>query len=271
MYYTGVVNRKMLKEQSKDWMRRAQPAVWLVALVYMLAVNLIPNVINSLTPYTVEMSKILAYVEMGDTYTAMSMLTDILTSPAGYLMLFVSIAVSLFTSVVGWGYTSYSLGVIRGENPGYGEMFSRFYMAGKIILALILETVYVFLWSLLFVIPGIVAAYRYRMVVYVLLDDPDCHVGEAFQRSKLLMLGRKKELFMLDLSFFGWLLLAELVVMLPSTLFGISMVAATLERVLAIVVNLLLMPYQEFTFAGWYEAIRPKEVKQEGPQADPFS
>lgn len=258
MYYTGVVNRKMLKEQSKDWMHRARPAVWLVVLVYMLAVNLIPNVINSLMPYTVEMSKILAYVEMGDTYTAMNLLTDILTSPAGYVMLFVSIAVSLFTSVVGWGYTSYCLGVIRGENPGCGEMFSRFYMAGKIILALILETVYVFLWSLMLVIPGIIAAYRYRMVAYVLLDDPDCPVGEAFQRSKLLMLGRKKELFMLDLSFFGWVLLASLVAILPTSILGTTMLAVNIENILTILCNLFLLPYQEFTYAGWYEAIRPR-------------
>lgn len=270
MYYAGVVNRKMLKDQSKSWMKNAKPAVWLVVLVYMLATNLLPGVVDSLMPYTAELSEVLAYVEMGDTYTAVNMLTEILTSPTGYLMLFVSIAVSLFTTVVGWGYKSYSLSMVRGQNPGYGEVFSRFYMAGKIILALILEVVYVCLWSMLFIIPGIVAAYRYRMVVYVLLDDPDCPVMEAFTRSKLLMMGRKKELFMLDLSFFGWQVLAELIVGLPTTIIGISMVASNIERVLLIAVNLLLVPYQEFTVAGWYEAIRPREVEQGEPQADPF-
>ena len=63
------------------------------------------------------------------------------------------------------------------------------------------------LWSLLFVIPGIIASYRYRMAVYLYLDDPDKGILDCIRESKEMMIGHKFELFVLDLSFILWFLL----------------------------------------------------------------
>jgi uncharacterized membrane protein len=68
----------------------------------------------------------------------------------------------------------------------------------------------VFAWSLLFVIPGIVASYRYAMVPYLMADHPEMSVAQAFDRSKAMMKGHKGELFLLHLSFIGWLLLSAI-------------------------------------------------------------
>lgn len=71
-----------------------------------------------------------------------------------------------------------------------------------------LKDLYTSLWSLLFVIPGIVKGYEYRMVPYILSDNPEMSSKEVFARSRELMHGQKWAAFVLDLSFIGWLLLA---------------------------------------------------------------
>ncbi len=68
----------------------------------------------------------------------------------------------------------------------------------------------VFLWSLLFIIPGIIKTYEYRMIPYILGDDPSISSADAFRRSRELMTGHKWHSFLLDLSFIGWILLGVL-------------------------------------------------------------
>ena len=67
---------------------------------------------------------------------------------------------------------------------------------------------YTFLWSLLFIIPGVVKAYEYRMIPYLLAENPEMSKEEAFAISKQMMDGQKWRTFVLDLSFFGWILLS---------------------------------------------------------------
>ena len=69
---------------------------------------------------------------------------------------------------------------------------------------------YTFLWSLLFIIPGIVKAYEYRMIPYLLAENPQMSKEDAFAASKQMMNGQKWRTFVLDLSFFGWILLSGL-------------------------------------------------------------
>ena len=67
---------------------------------------------------------------------------------------------------------------------------------------------YTFLWSLLFIIPGVVKAYEYRMIPYLLAENPEMSKEEAFAISKQMMSGQKWRTFVLHLSFFGWILLS---------------------------------------------------------------
>lgn len=66
----------------------------------------------------------------------------------------------------------------------------------------------IFLWSLLLIIPGIVKSYEYRMIPYLLADDPTMDSDRAFAESKALMQGNKLKAFVLDLSFIGWHILS---------------------------------------------------------------
>ncbi|MCD7802698.1 MAG: DUF975 family protein [Clostridiales bacterium] len=274
----GSLNRGVLKSQSKLLMRQALPAAWLVALVYSLATDWLSTVINAVGPWTAEFSELYAdfyaasYGEdMNAIYQTSAAILTWLRSTYGYIFIFVTIILMLYTAVMSYGYTGYALGVVRGEQPGYGELFSRFYMAGKIILATVLEFCFIFLWTLLLVVPGIIAAYRYRLVPYYLLDDPDISVLEAFRRSKATMRGRKWEMFNLDLSFFLWVMGANLVVELVGTVFlnSSDIVYTVVTTAATTLCNLFLLPYQEFTYAQWYVAVRPAEQAGQNEQQPP--
>ena len=75
-------------------------------------------------------------------------------------------------------------------------------------LAYILQTIFVFLWSLLFLIPGMIKSYSYSMTFYILADNPQLSSMDALRESERMMMGHKWELFCLNLSFIGWYILS---------------------------------------------------------------
>ena len=98
------------------------------------------------------------------------------------------------------------------ENPGPGKLLYAFQSGyyGKMVLTMFLKELYTFLWSLLFIVPGIIKSYEYRMIPYLLADCPDMPREEAFAISKEMMYGIKMDAFILDMSFIGWNILAAL-------------------------------------------------------------
>lgn len=79
---------------------------------------------------------------------------------------------------------------------------------GNVTLAMFLRGLFIALWTLLFIIPGVVKAYQYRLVPYLLAEDPGMNWKEALETSKDIMDGQKWNTFVLDLSFIGWFLLS---------------------------------------------------------------
>lgn len=80
----------------------------------------------------------------------------------------------------------------------------------KNVGTLFLRDLFVFLWSLLFIIPGIIKSYEYRMMPYLIAENPNMTYKEAFAKSKQMMMGNKWDAFVLDLSFLGWFILNTL-------------------------------------------------------------
>ena len=89
------------------------------------------------------------------------------------------------------------------------------------------RTIRVFLWSLLFFIPGIIKAYQYRMVPYILCDDPNISTKDALNESRSMMQGNKWKTFFLDLSFIGWRFLSLLTLGLLNVLYVSPYIRAT--------------------------------------------
>lgn len=93
----------------------------------------------------------------------------------------------------------------KAELDELGYAFKNSYM--NVVKTLFLRGLFVSLWSLLFIIPGIIKSYEYRMIPYLLAENPDMDYREAFEKSKMMMTGQKWNAFVLDLSFIGWVLL----------------------------------------------------------------
>ena len=126
------------------------------------------------------------------------------------LSTFVSVLTWLVGMVLSAGFVLYCMAIRRGERAEFLTLFDGFAFVGKVIGLNIVITVFIALWSMLFVIPGIVAAYRYRFALYNLYENPGIGIMEALDMSKRQTVGYKAQLFLLDLSYYGWAFLAAL-------------------------------------------------------------
>lgn len=128
------------------------------------------------------------------------------------------------------------LNVIKGNTPAAGDAFSGFDDFWSAFKVTFLVGLFTFLWSLLFVIPGIVKGYSYSMSTYVLAENKGKPALECINESKAMTEGHKMDLFVLDLSFIGWYLLCGIT-------FGIA--------------GIWVIPYISATYANVYNYLKP--------------
>lgn len=142
---------------------------------------------------------------------------------------------------------AFSLAIVKiylkltdGIKPAIADVFGcidKFWAAFKVTF---LTSLFTALWSLLFVIPGIVKSISYSMAMYILAENPEIGALEAINRSKAMTNGHKMELFVLALSFIGWCILGGIT-------FGIAYI--------------WIIPYMSATMANFYNKIKtPAEV-----------
>ena len=152
-----------------------------------------------------------------------------------------SMFASVFTMLAGWilatGFALYCMGIRQREIMDYGTLFDGFSFTGKIIALNFVMNFFICLWSMLFMIPGVIAYYRYSQAIYILVDDPAKSPMQCIRESKAMMAGHKGELFELDLSFLGWYLLS----LIP--MFGYA-------------VRVWTVPYIGMTKTLYFEALR---------------
>ncbi len=156
-------------------------------------------------------------------------------------------AVSSFTGIGGLilggplmvGLVAVFLSLIRAGKPKLDLLFENITenFVSKMV-TYILYNVYLFLWSLLFFIPGMIKTYSYAMTFYILRDHPELTANEAITRSRKMMDGHKWQLFCLDFSFIGWILLSVLTC-------GILVI--------------MVAPYQMASHAAFYESIKGED------------
>ena len=125
------------------------------------------------------------------------------------------------------GYCRFLLKMHDGEDAQVGDLFSRFDRFGDGFCLELLTSLYIMLWSLLFIIPGLVKAYAYAMAPFILEENPNMTPSEAIKASRELMDGHKFDLFCLHWSFFGWALLSVLTLGIGSLWLNPYMNAAT--------------------------------------------
>ena len=165
----------------------------------------------------------------------------------GFLLPFVSVVgllgLAMFSigGVVELGYAKFLLKQHDKKELVFADLFSQFERFGTGFAQRFLRTLYTALWTLLFVVPGIIKSLSYAMTPFILEDHPELTASEAINRSKKLMDGHKMDLFILSLTFIGWDILSALT-------FGIGF--------------LFLNPYRNAAYAAFYRNISAPRQEQ---------
>ena len=139
-----------------------------------------------------------------------------------------------------WGFSVFFLNLIRGKEIGWESVFDG-YKNGewkRVGITYLLVYIYVILWTLLLVVPGVIKALSYSMTPFIMKDDPAISGNAAIEKSMRMMDGHKMELFWLYLSFIGWIFLTIFT-------FGIGLV--------------LLEPYVNSSVAHFYEDLKNQQ------------
>ena len=146
------------------------------------------------------------------------------------------------------GLSVFTLALARKQEASISQLFVGFNDFVRNFVAYILMVVFIILWSLLLIVPGIIAGLAYSQTFFILAEDKTIGARDALRKSKAMMDGHKKELFFLGLNFFGWFLLSILTL-------GIGL--------------LWLLPYFQTTMALFYDKIKSMPALEKAPEAAP--
>lgn len=243
-----MIDRAAKKMMAKEAMRTTKPSVLLVALVYLVIINVL--------------SELSTRIQLGglsiNEATEMILAGNVNFIPGlGFGGSLLNLAISIMSGVIAVGFIYYCILVSRGIKSGVGNLFDMFSVFFKVFAVQFMMGIFIFLWSLLLVVPGIIASYRYSMALFILADDPSKGVMQCIRESKEMTYGYKGQLFVLDLSFIGW-------AMLVSAAGGILGIIAPFLGTLAILAgNIFLTPYMQLTRANYYN-----ELSGWRPEAD---
>ena len=226
------LDRSVIKERSRQIIRDSNPKV-LTASLIVIALSVVISMLSSrLVGVSVnDLQRYLQYVQQGETDAALRYLAA--HSPSAGARL-VDLLLTCVNAIVGLGFLIFLLNSLRATAPDLGNLLDGFNYWWKLLLLNLVCGFFIALWSLLFVVPGIIAAYRYSMANYILVNRPDIGIMECIRESKRMTQGHKGELFMLDLSFLGWFLLC-------------------LVPVLGWILQVWVSPYRSLSVLQYYE------------------
>ena len=145
----------------------------------------------------------------------------------------------LITGPMILGMSIFSLSLARNQEARIEQLFDGFKNFGTSLGAYVLMVVFIILWLLLLIIPGIIAAISYSLTFYIIADDDSIGPMEAIDKSKKMMNGYKWKFFCLALRFLGWALLCILTL-------GIGF--------------LWLIPYMQVSYAKFYDDVKANQL-----------
>jgi uncharacterized membrane protein len=151
---------------------------------------------------------------------------------------------------IAFGISYYFISFTRGKNPVLEDLFKGFSIFGKTFISYLLIMIFTILWTLLLIVPGIIAAISYSMKFFILIDNNEMSGQDAIRKSKELMMGNKYRYFCLGCRFIGWFCLGILSL-------GIGF--------------LWIIPYFMSSNAGFYESLIQPKISQSDPLSNSTS
>ena len=179
-----------------------------------------------------------------------------------------SIYTILVTGAMQLGITIFFLATFRKHDVKVVEIFLGFEKFGKALGLMIFIGIFTFLWSLLFIIPGIIASIRYSQAFFILADDPSKGIRQCVNESKAMLKGNKGKYFLLSLSFIGWAFLCGIpqgLIQSMGTIISNNDFIIAIFNVIGGLCMAPLLAYVFSTLAGFYEILSGHLIKETRP------
>lgn len=203
-----MISRIELKAKARELAFKNKWAIWKPVLIYMIAFGIINAILGGNNDN--------ANQSMNGTN-------------------FILWIIELVTAFLVIGYYKYLLSMVRKETFTMKDILTYKTMLVSALLLTLLISIFTFLWTLLLIVPGIIAALSYSQAMYIKADNVDMEPMDVIAKSKQMMKGHKWELFVLGLSFIGWILLCAVTL-------GIALI--------------WFLPYSYITFVLYYEELK---------------
>lgn len=221
------INREAIKTNAKLVIAKTKPSPILVGFVYIIIGFVLEFLIEKISGRYDMVQKTMEQYAAGH----MEFVPDVPEiSGWGYALI---IALSVMSVMMLVGFAGYRLQICQFRKAGIGNLFDGFGMFSKFLWLIILEYLLITIWLCLLIIPGIIAFYRYRQALNLLIENPELSAFDCLRLSARMMGGHKTELFLLDLSFLGWFLLT----LVPGVIIWV-------------------IPYTGITYTNYYLALR---------------
>ena len=210
-----------------------------MAFTVIFVTGLIGSIGNAFVSFGQQLGEVLGMVEPAELDSTMA-IGALVLSGVVIISAIIGALLSIFvTDALTVGTCNYFI-KNTDSKPSFRDVFSGFKVKyGRNIGTLLLVGIKTVLWSLLFIIPGIIKSYEYSIIPYILADDAEISSKDAFKKAKQMMKGNKWRLFKLEFSFIGWFLLCVLTL-------GIG--------------TLFLIPYVNAANAEFYVELKNKQA-----------
>ena len=229
-----IIDRVKIKHNAQMIIRQSKPSLLTAGLIMTALSALIGFLSLRLTGIDIKTATdIMNASAEGRAELAASLMMRAMPSRGEIVM---DLLLRLALAIVGAGFSLFVMNSVRKTEPVLGNLLDGFSMMPRMLLLLLLESFFIAFWSMFFIIPGIVAAYRYRFAVYIMIDHPELGAMDCIRESKRLSYGYKGQLFVLDISFILWFFLCTL-------------------PVIGYAVQVYLKPYMETSRVLYYELI----------------
>lgn len=248
--------------------RNALAGKWKLAIiaviVYELCIQIPPAILNELFG-----------VNMGDLYFRSSSTYNGMYYDYGYMYdsmpsySFLSgVYTILVTGAFTLGITLFFLALFRRQYVGVSDIFLGFERFGKALGLALFQGLFIMLWTMLFIVPGVIAAIRYSQAFFILADDPNKGIRECMNESKRMMNGNKGKYFCMNLSFIGWILLTVVPISIVEAVVEFLAPPAFVSALVTIIASLFMVPLTAYiysTTAGFYEILAGHLIKSTEP------
>ena len=233
-----IIDRPQLKQRARGIIQSSNPKVIYASIIFVALSALTGFLSSRLTGVSFNtLQRYQEYLMEGSMDYAASYLLSQAPAPAAQL---IDSALQIVMLIVGVGFTVFVFNTVRGTGAVYGNLLDGFGPYIRVVLLNVVTALFAALWSLLLVVPGIVAAYSYSMASYLMLDHPDWGILQCIRESKRLTKGYKGQLFALDLSFLGYILLSAI-------------------PVVGYIAQVWLQPYRETSRILFYDTLRQQD------------